>query len=62
MLRATATVNYMLPESVRLSVYRFPALSGLIRRVLNQAAPEGLTEVTVAAGALHKNLVTRGEH
>lgn len=52
LVRATAIVNHMLPESVRLSVYRFPALSGLIRRVLNRTAPKGLTEVTVAAGAL----------
>lgn len=52
LLRVTATVSHMLPESMRLSVYRFPSLAGLIRRVLNHAAPEGLTEITVAAGAL----------
>lgn len=52
LLSATATLSHILPESVRLSVYRFAALAGLIRRILNRAAPEGLTEVTVAAGAL----------
>jgi FkbM family methyltransferase len=40
----------ILPQSVIRSLYRNPALSNLIRDSLNQAAPEELSEVTIAAG------------
>lgn len=40
----------ILPQSVIRSLYRNPTLSNLIRDSLNRAAPEGLSEVTVAAG------------
>lgn len=42
----------LLPLSVRQAVYRFPLLARLIRRSMNAAVEDGLTEVEVAAGDL----------
>lgn len=41
-----------LPSPVKQAFYRFPLLAGLLRRMLNQAAPEGMTVVRVAGGDL----------
>lgn len=40
----------VLPNSVKLSIYRIEPLARLMRGSLNRAAPTGLTEVTIAAG------------
>jgi FkbM family methyltransferase len=40
----------VLPNSVKLSIYRIEPLARLVRGSLNRAAPTGLTEVTIAAG------------
>jgi len=42
----------LLPMPAKRALYRWPALSGLIRRGLNRAVDQGMTEVTVAAGGL----------
>jgi len=42
----------LLPMPVKRRLYRSPRLARLIRRGLNRAAPPGLAEATVAAGAL----------
>lgn len=42
----------LLPTNVKMSLYRTPWLAGIIRGGLNRAAPDGLAEVTVAAGQL----------
>jgi FkbM family methyltransferase len=40
----------VLPNSVKLGIYRIEPLARLVRGSLNRAAPTGLTEVTIAAG------------
>lgn len=49
----------MLPAPLRNVFYRLGPVTRLIRRTLNRAAPTGLSEVTIAAGALagHKILL-----
>lgn len=42
----------LLPMQAKRLIYRYPRLAGLIRGELNKAAPQGLTEVCVASGAL----------
>jgi FkbM family methyltransferase len=42
----------ILPAPVKRALYGFKPLAGVIRRTLNKAAPSGLSEVTIAAGAL----------
>lgn len=42
----------LLPVPVKQAVYRFKPLAHLVRRTLNQAAPQGLIQVTVVAGGL----------
>jgi FkbM family methyltransferase len=42
----------VLPPSLKKSLYRSGPLAHLIRGSLNRAAPSGITELTVAAGAL----------
>lgn len=42
----------LLPAGFKRALYRSPLLSAWIRRALNRAAPQGLTRVEVAAGAL----------
>jgi FkbM family methyltransferase len=44
-------VAQILPQSVIRALYRNPLLSKLIRESLNRAAPDGLSEVKVAAGS-----------
>ena len=51
MLKVAAICSRILPLLIRQSVYRLP-IANLIRRALNWAASDGLSEVTVAAGAL----------
>ncbi|MFM8320598.1 MAG: FkbM family methyltransferase [Chloroflexota bacterium] len=41
-----------MPMPLKRALYRFPALARLIRGGLNAAAPAGLSQITVAAGAL----------
>jgi FkbM family methyltransferase len=52
LLGMAASLSHLLPESIRLSVYRLSVLSRVIRSALNVVAPDGLTEVAVAAGPL----------
>jgi FkbM family methyltransferase len=42
----------VLPVPVKQALYRWPAISGVIRRGLNRAVDPGMKEVTVAAGGL----------
>ena len=51
-LRLAAWMARILPSPVRRMFYRVHPLAGWIRRMLNRAAPRGLTEVIVAAGDL----------
>jgi len=51
-LSLAARAARILPAPVKQGLYRIPPLARLLRRVLNRAAPSGLSEVTVAAGAL----------
>ncbi len=52
LLSLAAFTARLLPTSVKKALYRFEPLAKLIRGGLNLAAPSGLTEITVAAGAL----------
>lgn len=51
-LRLTVFLSRVLPVSVKRALYRLGPLSRLIRRSLNRAAPTGLTEIEISAGAL----------
>jgi FkbM family methyltransferase len=51
-LQLAAAGARILPASVKRLLYRFPPLAKAIRTSLNRAAPQELTSVTVAAGAL----------
>src|SRR3972149_525461 len=51
-LNSAAVAARLLPVPVKQALYRWPALSRLIRRGLNRAVDRGLVEVTVAAGGL----------
>lgn len=51
-LSFTAWMARLLPMSLKRAVYRFQPLARLVRRTLNRAAPQGLTQVKVAAGGL----------
>jgi FkbM family methyltransferase len=42
----------ILPISIKRQFYRIPPLARFMREALNQAAPEGMTIVTIAAGGL----------
>jgi FkbM family methyltransferase len=42
----------LLPASAMSALYRFKPLAGLVRKVLNKAAPSGLSQVIIAAGIL----------
>ena len=52
LLSLAALAARLTPMPLRRSIYRSPGLSSLIRGGLNRAAPQGLVEVSVAAGAL----------
>lgn len=51
-LSFTAWMARLLPMSLKRAVYRFQPLARLVRNTLNRAAPQGLTQVKVAAGGL----------
>jgi FkbM family methyltransferase len=51
-LYLAASAARLLPTSVKKALYRHPRLAQLIRQGLNRAAPQGLTQVNVAAGRL----------
>ena len=51
-LSGAAWAARLLPPTARQRLYRHPALARWIRRGLNRAAPQGLTDIEVAAGAL----------
>lgn len=50
-LNAAAVIAKILPTSVKRSIYQNPTLSKSIRGRLNRFAPQGLSEVVIAAGA-----------
>ncbi len=52
LLNLAATSSRWLPISVKRSLYAFKPAARLIRASLNKAAPQGLTQVEVAAGNL----------
>ena len=49
-LKAASWAAGVLPASIKNLLYKIPFMSRLIRRSLNAAAPEGLSEVTIAGG------------
>ena len=51
-LSFTAWMARLLPMPLKRGVYRFQPLARLVRSTLNRAAPQGLTQVKVAAGGL----------
>ena len=51
-LSLAARAARILPEGFKSSLYKSPSVSRVIRKGLNQAAPEGLTETSIAAGDL----------
>lgn len=51
-LSLAALAARILPNPVKGTLYRFQPLARLIRRGLNRAAPEGLSQITVAGGRL----------
>ena len=51
-LSFAASVARLLPLPVKKALYHSGPLAGMIRKGLNRAAPEGLTQVTIAAGGL----------
>lgn len=51
-LSFAAWISRLLPMPIKQAVYRFQPLARLARRILNRAAPHGLTQVSVAAGGL----------
>ena len=50
-LKAASWAAGVLPTPIKNLLYKVPFLARVIRRSLNAAAPEGLSEVTIAAGA-----------
>jgi len=50
-LKAAAWAARILPAPIKKFFYKTPFLSKAIRRSLNAAVPEGLSEVTISAGA-----------
>ena len=52
LMRTAAWAARILPAPVKRAFYKIPFLARLIRRSLNEAAPEGITEVKIAAGIL----------
>ena len=52
LLSLAALAARLIPLPVKRAIYRLPWLAGFVRRSLNRAAPQGLAEVTVAAGML----------
>jgi len=52
LLRFAGLVARLLPAPLKQGLYKVKPLAALLRRSLNTAAPHGLTEVKVAAGAL----------
>ncbi len=52
LLKVAAQAARSLPESWIQAIYRSPRLASLIRSRLNRAAPQGLTQVQIAAGSL----------
>ena len=66
-LNLAAAAARLLPDSFKRGLYRIKPLASLIRKVLNRTVPEGLTDVTVAAGGLegltvHLNLKTEKDY
>jgi FkbM family methyltransferase len=51
-LRMAAWAARILPQPLKKELYRFQPLAGWLRRSLNQAAPQGQVEITIAAGLL----------
>ncbi|MEE4195142.1 MAG: FkbM family methyltransferase [Anaerolineae bacterium] len=51
-LKSAAWAAKQLPSSWKAAIYKVKPLANGIRRILNRAAPEGLTKVYVAAGDL----------
>jgi FkbM family methyltransferase len=51
LLKFAGFIAKVLPSSTRQAFYRNPVLANMIRNSLNLAAPEGMSEVVIAAGA-----------
>ena len=52
LLKTASKAARALPAPLRRGLYRLGPISGWIRRALNRAAPQGLTEIEVASGAI----------
>lgn len=50
-LSLAASTARLLPDWMKKGIYCIPPLARFIRRGLNQAAPQGITQITIAAGA-----------
>jgi FkbM family methyltransferase len=51
-LKIAALTARLLPVQLKQALYRSPTLAGLLRATLNRAAPQGMTEIQIAAGGL----------
>jgi FkbM family methyltransferase len=51
-LRLAAWAARILPQPIKKGLYRFQPLARWLRRSLNQAAPQGQVEISIAAGIL----------
>jgi len=52
LLKAAAWAARLLPAPIKRWFYKIPFLARIARRALNMAVPEGISEVTIAAGML----------
>lgn len=52
LIKTAAWAARVLPAPVKRAFYKIPFLARWIRRSLNEAAPEGISEVAIAAGVL----------
>ena len=52
LIKTAAWSARVLPSPVKRAFYKIPFLARLIRRSLNEAAPEGIREIAIAAGVL----------
>jgi FkbM family methyltransferase len=62
LLKSAAWAARILPAPIKRALYKVPFLARLIRRSLNEAAPEGFTEVKIAAGMLRGLTMTLDLH
>ena len=52
LLKLASWAAHALPASVKRSFYKVPVLASFLRKSLNKAAPQGITQVEIAGGVL----------